>query len=279
MNRILLAWPQGKLKALTLSYDDGMDTDERFIGLLEKHGIKCTFNLNAGHFGEEGAVRAEGQIHFRLPASKVKTLYDHPLCEVATHGFTHPFPDCMPSAFMMNDIMTDRLALEAMFGRIIRGHAYPFGGFNDDVVEILRLAGIVYARTVEAHHRFSIPKDWLRMGTTCHHNDPMLEELTDKFLDGEVGVSDGWLFYLWGHTYEFRSNDNWHVIEHFFDRVGGRDDIWYATNIEVYDYVTAWRGLVYSADATRVYNPSATDLWIKVDDAIIAVPAGQTVTV
>ena len=45
------------------------------------------------------------------------------------------------------------------------------------------------------------------------------------------------MFYLWGHSYEFDENDNRDVIEKFAEFVGGRDDIWYATNIEIYDYV------------------------------------------
>ena len=36
-----LLFPNGKEKALTLSYDDGVDTDVRFIELLEKFKIKC----------------------------------------------------------------------------------------------------------------------------------------------------------------------------------------------------------------------------------------------
>lgn len=278
MNNIALLFPQGKEKALTLSYDDGVDTDVRMIELLEKYDVKCTFNLNAGSFGEEGAVRPANQIHFRLPKSRVKTLYAHPLCEVATHGYTHPFLDRLPPCACVAQILDDRRALEALFGTIIRGHAYPFGTYNDTVVDILKNAGIVYARTVESHHSFRLPEDWLRMGATCHHTDPELETLADRFVQGEVGNNDGWLFYLWGHTYEFRQQNNWDVIERFFEKTAHNPNIWYATNIEVYAYVTAWRSLVYSADATQVYNPSAIDVWLKAGNRTFAVPAGQTVS-
>ena len=182
MNTYLL-FPDGKEKALTLSYDDGVDTDIRFIELLEKFNIKCTFNINSGCFSPEGSVRSEGQVHFRLPESEVKKVYDNPLCEVATHGFTHPFLDRQPTAQCMLEILKDRQTLEKLFGRIIRGHAYPYGTYNDNVVDILKQAGIVYARTTESHHSFKIPTDWLRMGATCHHNDPELMTLPDKFVN------------------------------------------------------------------------------------------------
>lgn len=274
-----LLFPDGKEKALTLSYDDGVDTDIRLIELLEKFNIKCTFNINAGCFSPEGSVRHEGQVHFRLPESEVKKLYDNPLCEVATHGFTHPHLNRLPNAQCMLEILKDRQVLEKLFGRIIRGHAYPFSAYSDNVVDILNQAGIVYARTVESHHSFRIPTDWLRMGATCHHNDKELMNLADKFINGNVGNNDGWLFYLWGHTFEFRNNDNWNVIEEFFEKTANNSNVWYATNIEVYDYVTAYRSLVYSVDGDMVYNPTATDVWVKINGKAVSVPAGKTVKV
>lgn len=281
---VFLVFPKGKEKALTLSYDDGVDTDERMIELMEKYGVKCTFNINAGAFGREDAVRKEGQVHFRLSKRKAKELYNHPLCEVATHSYTHPRWNKLPTSVIMGEILDDRRGLEQLFGGIIRGHAYPYGSFTDEIVDILGKAGIAYARTTKTHHSFQLPNDWLRLGATCHHVDPVLGGLTERFVNGSVGEQeDGWLFYLWGHTYEFRRDDNWNVIENFFEKVSNNDNIWYATNIEVYEYITAWRSLVYSADGGSVYNPTATDVWVKVrrtlssGSNIVAVPAGATV--
>lgn len=276
MKENYLVFPEGKSKALTLSYDDGVNTDIRMIELMEKYGIKCTFNLNGGRFGAEGEV----QVGRRLPKSMVKTVYTHPLCEVATHSYTHAAYNHLPESVIMSEILDDRRELEKMFGCVVRGHAYPYGCYNDSVIDILKKAGIVYARTVESHRTFKLPDDWLRWGATCHHNEPKLMELADKFTNEPVGLnSDGWLFYLWGHTYEFPKHNNWNVIEEFFERISQSNDIWFATNMEVYEYVTAWRGLVYSADGGCVYNPSAQDLWVKQGGKIVHVPAGETVIV
>lgn len=275
MNTYLL-FPEGKEKALTLSYDDGVDTDIRFIELLEKFNIKCTFNINSGCFSPEGSVRPESQVHFRLSESEVKNVYDNPLCEVATHGFTHPFLNHQPTAHCMLEILKDRQTLEKLFGRIIRGHAFPFGTYNDDVVDILKQAGIVYARTTESHHSFKIPSDWLRMGATCHHDDPELMNLAEKFINGNVVNNDGWLFYLWGHTFEFRKNNNWNVIEEFFTKTANNNNVWYATNIEIYDYITAYRNLVYSVDGNMIYNPTSTEIWVKINGKKINIPSGKT---
>ena len=278
MNTFLL-FPDGKEKALTLSYDDGVDTEIRHIELLEKYNIKCTFNLNSGLFNPEGSVRPEGQVSFRLTKSEAEKYYDNPLCEVATHGFTHPFLDRLPTAQCMLDILKDRQELEKLTGKMVRGHAYPFGKYNDDVADILKQAGIVYARTVESDHSFDLPTDWLRLKPTCHHDDPELMKLADIFIEGREAYKNGWLFYLWGHTYEFREYNNWNVIEEFFEKVANRDDIWYATNIEVYDYVAAYKSLIYSANGDVVYNPTATDVWVKINGKTVAVPARQTINI
>ena len=71
------------------------------------------------------------------------------------------------------------------------------------------------------------------------------------------------IFAVWGHSYEFEGNDNWNVIEDFAARVGGRSDVWYCTNIEAYDYIEAFRGLLFSVDGNRVQNPSAQTVWIS----------------
>ena len=94
----------------------------------------------------------------------------------------------------------------------------------------------------------------------------------------ETPVYRPWLFYLWGHSYEFEARDNWNVIEEFAAYIGGREDIWYATNIEVHDYVEAWRHMQSSADGNRVLNLSALTLYIRRGDQIfIAAPGQETV--
>jgi peptidoglycan/xylan/chitin deacetylase (PgdA/CDA1 family) len=40
-----------KKKAITFSFDDGVLQDIRAIAILDKYGLKATFNLNSGKFG------------------------------------------------------------------------------------------------------------------------------------------------------------------------------------------------------------------------------------
>lgn len=275
-----IRFPEGKDKALTLSYDDGVDTDAQLIELMEKYGIKCTFNLNTGLFPSEGTVRKD-EVQFRIPKSEAAKLYNHPLCEVATHGYSHPFYNTLDRQEIFDDIFRDRQILEEMFGKIVVGHAYPYGTYDENTIEALKLAGIVYARTVEAHCWFHLPYDFMRWGATCHHDHTRLFELTDIFATHDLWCGNKgapWLFYLWGHTYEFRGNNNWDRIETFFEKVAHNENVWYATNREVYEYVTAARNLVVSVDHKHFYNPSHHDVWIALEEGKLCIPSGQTVS-
>lgn len=266
MSGMFMRFPEGKAKALTLSYDDGVQQDIRLMEIMDQHGLKGTFNLNSGCYAAEGTVYPEGTIHRRLTKREVQELYRDSGHEVAVHGLTHPFLEKLPENMAMWELLKDRENLEDLFHTIVRGMAYPFGTYNDTVVECLKKAGLVYGRTVISSHSFGIPEDWLRLEATCHHNDPELMVLAEKFVNG-TPIDDSWLFYLWGHSYEFENDDNWEVIEKFANLTGGREDIWYATNIQIHDYVQAYGRLEFSADGKQVYNPTVTELYFEKGNA------------
>ena len=53
-----LYWPEGKRKAFTLSYDDGIEQDRRLVRMMNERKVRGTFNLNSGLFGRKGRVAA-----------------------------------------------------------------------------------------------------------------------------------------------------------------------------------------------------------------------------
>lgn len=279
MSNIFMRFPGGKRKALTLSYDDGVEQDIRLIDIMKKHGLKGTFNINSGLYAPEGKVYPEGTIHRRMSKSMALDLYRNSGMEVAVHGLTHPFLEQLPENLCTYEVLQDRINLEEDYGTIVRGMAYPFGTYSDSVVDTLRQCGIVYSRTVESTEKFTIPTDWLRLPATCHHKNPRLMELARQFAEVTGKTNRGpALFYLWGHSYEFEADDNWHVIEEFAEYIGGREDIWYATNIEIYDYIDAYNRLIFSMDFTKVYNPTATELFFETKRGVYCVKPGETLS-
>lgn len=278
MKRRHMRFPGFRDKTLTLSYDDGVAQDKRLIEIMSKYGLKGTFNLNSGMFGKV-ATQNTG----RMTADEALKLYTESGNEVAVHGYKHLSLADVDSAVAINDVIEDRKVLESLFGRVVKGMAYANGSYNDSVVEQLKLCGIHYSRTTESTRDFKLPTDWLRLGATCHHNDPRLMELAEKFVTFSVGEYT-WrnyprMFYLWGHSYEFDNDNNWHVIEDFAKYVGGREDIWYATGGEIYDYIKAYERLEFSADGSLVYNPTTTDVYITYhrNHQNFVIPSGKAI--
>ena len=280
--RTFMRFPNGATKALTLSYDDGVEQDIKMIEILNKYGVKATFNINSGCYSKEGKVFQLGTIHRRMTHARALELYKDSGHEVAVHTYSHPWLEQLPPAMAAQEVIEDRKNLEADYGKLIRGMAYPYGTLNDTVVEILKNSGIAYSRTTVSTGKFDIPTDWLRLPATCHHNAPNLMELAEKFVNMKVHEHPK-LFYLWGHTYEFEANNNWNVIEEFCEYISGKEDIWYATNIDIYDYIDAYNRLMWSADGSMVYNPTLVTLWFKFSrrggsSSVIKIEPGETLT-
>lgn len=278
LTHLFLRFPEGRERALTLSYDDGVQQDMRLVALLNRHGIKATFNLNSGLLAPNGTVYPAGQIQRRMTEAEVMATYSGTSHEIAAHALTHSFLEQLPPNLATLEVLEDRTALENRFDTIVRGMAYPYGTLNDSVVAALRACGIAYCRTTVSSHSFDEPIDWLRLQPTCHHADPLLMDLTQHFLTDTI-TRRPYLFYVWGHSYEFERDDNWNVIEQFCEAAGGREEVWYATNIELYDYIAAFHALQFSNSGRIIFNPTCRKVWFYFRGETYAIAAGETLRI
>ena len=275
---IFMRFPGGLSKALTLSYDDAVEQDFRLIDIMKAHGLKGTFNISSSQYIAEDYVyppdKKWGQ---RMTQARATALYSQEGIEPALHGYTHPHLKTQPAPQVAYEIIKDRERLEAQFGGIVRGMAYPYGSYSDEVIRVLRDCGIVYARTTHATRDFALPSEWLTWHPTCHHIEPLLPELTQKFIENAPRRDQQpWLFYLWGHAYEFERDNNWNIIEEFAEQISGKSDIWYATNIEIWTYIENFKCLVFSLDERYVYNPTAQSMYFLLNGKQHEVAPGQT---
>lgn len=260
-------FPEGRRLVLTFSYDDGNRTDIRVADILTEAGLKGTFNFCGKMLQREGKVTAD----------EVKPLFIDRGHEVACHGFEHPFEEKLPPADVVEDIRKDRLFLEQATGGMVRGFAYPFGTFNDDVKNILRTMGICYARTVHALNDVrQTPGDFLEWNPTCHHNGDIMGHM-EAMLHERMPFCD--LLYIWGHSTEFNGAKNWDKIETFCRTYGNNDQIWYATNLEIFDYLQAYHRLIFSMDQKKVQNPGVIPVWLKAAGNVFEVKPGATVEI
>ena len=274
----ILRYPNFREKAVTLSYDDGQIYDRKMVEILDRYGLRCTFNLNSGYLDDGNHITSQ-----ELP-----DLYQGH--EVAIHTLTHPFLENLSTAGVAYQVIADRKNLESILHQPITGMAYPFG-LKDvpGLVDTLRACGIRYARTAVGSGSFELPADLLRWPPTCHQASPTLWERIDAFLRPEDPATPPRrirlrLLNIFGHSYEYEHD--WDRLETICRKLSGHREVWYATNGEIADYLTAARSLRFSTDGKYVYNPTATtiygcayaDIYAQCADANVILSPGGTVT-
>lgn len=226
----------GKKKAVTFSFDDGVTQDIRLIEILNKYGLKGTFNINSGLLGLPSSLQRDwGKVnHTKVKASEVKSIYaGH---EVAVHSLTHPTLVGLDEETIIRQVEGDRKALEKLCGYPIVGMAYP-NGPNDDFVAgvIEKNTPIRYSRTVTSTYSFKVQKEnLLRYNPTVYYKEDCLEQIIDEFLASESDEEQ--LLYIWGHSYELDDKNiaiDWETFERLCQKLAGREDIFYGTNKEI----------------------------------------------
>ena len=93
MYDVFLRFPDYKTKAVTFSYDDGVEQDEKLIHIFNQNGLKAAFNLNTGLIAPEGTQYPEGQLHRRLSMSGIRRVYKDGGHELALHSLHHKYMD------------------------------------------------------------------------------------------------------------------------------------------------------------------------------------------
>ena len=227
----------GKMKAITFSFDDGVTQDIRLIEIMNKYGLKGTFNLNSDRFGRQGNfyVANNGVTVYRNIIEKELVPEIYRGHEVAVHTLTHPLLPSLDEAEIIRQVEQDRLNLSELLGYEVVGMAYPGGGVNNDdrVAEIIKNnTGVKYSRTTTSTGKFD-PQDYLLRfnPTTSYGNFDRVRELADEFFALETDTPK--IFYIWGHSYEMDEANKWDKLDELFGYLAGHDDVFYGTNKEV----------------------------------------------
>ena len=278
-----MRFPGGKLKAVTFSFDDGCREDIKLAQLLDSYNCRCTFNVNSGFIKNPG--------NKFLNLDEVKKYLADTNHEIAVHGDKHRAPGVNTPIDIIRDVLDCRTELENMFGKIIRGMAYPDSGINrfdngttyEDVKRVLKDCGILYARSLKRDDSFRLPIDWYNWEPTVAPGDTGYLELAEKFaaLNEDNCTNSNAsprIFYAWGHGYDI---DTWlgEALHKLCAIIANKEDTWYATNMEIYEYTNAYRSLVFSADGSICYNPTLFDIWFVVDGKPYTIKSGETIKI
>ena len=209
-------------------WDDGVTTDVRLVEILRKHNAKATFNLNAGLCD---AKRKPGWIYKgtkvdRLGLDEMKDIYSGFM--IANHSLTHPSLAKLPIDEMRSEIAEGRDRLQQTFGQAVRGFAYPNGSYSEDVMNAVREAGHVYARTVlNVVHPFP-PKDAMAFHPCCHFLSP-------DFWSRYENTRAGGVFYFWGHSFEMITEEMWADFEDIIERISADPKSRWADVADLFD--------------------------------------------
>ena len=164
----------GKRKAVTFSFDDGVLQDVRLVELLNKYGLRGTFNINSGKFGVKDTIVRNGHevCHDRISEADICRVYEGH--EVAAHTLTHPNLTTVSDEVIAYEVEEDRKKLSALVGYEVVGMAYPGGGVNNNehVADVVRrCSGARYARTTTSTYDFKPQEDLMRFNPTVYYND------------------------------------------------------------------------------------------------------------
>lgn len=226
-------YPGGKKKAFNITYDDGVLQDERFVALLNKYGIKGTFNLNSQLMEEEFSwTHPNGMQVTRLSPERAKHLYDGH--EVASHTLTHPYMRDLPDAELYRQMKADKDNLEALFGREVKGFAVPFDYYDDRIAACAKACGFAYARKSEFSGSVTPCTDAYHWKTGIYHIDPGLTDFVAAFLNTEEELA---VCQIVGHSYDLDAENLWGTMELICAAVSQCDDIWFCTNAELVEFL------------------------------------------
>ena len=189
-----------------LSFDDGTIWGRRFVELLNRYGVKCTFNLNSGL--EDFVWQYEDRFPIRRQrlAETVAQYRGH---EVASHSLHHHWLNTLTPPQLSREIGEDCKALKALFGLEEIGFGVPFTACGEREIKIIRKF-VRYIRLSAFSDSFALPEDPYHIPIHGLYNDPDIREKIARFAENKLENS---LFVMAGHSYEFEVLDHWEYIE------------------------------------------------------------------
>jgi hypothetical protein len=237
----LADFPNGATMAAVLSWDDGIPQDKPAAELMHRHGWRASFFFN----------RKSPMVE------RWKELEDLGM-EVASHSWSHPFYPLQSPERCRDESVLMRLFLESKVGHPVISFAYPFNygpaydSRGDYVLRSQQEAGYLSGRsTMNGPLALDALGEPLAMKTDAH------------FLAGRKVIEAAWnraastprgVFYVWGHTYEIVSKQDWAAFEAFLKSYGRRPNVWYASqgDLMVWKHLRDSAKLDVSGDAGRL---------------------------
>jgi len=178
-------------------WDDGLVSDLKLIGILKDLGLTACFAISPDkHKSKREINDARGDYGTLVSKSELKEFCGFEICN---HTATHSNLNKVNLDKAIKEIVDGRKKLEDIFCRDVKGFCYPYGEYNNKIVNLLRGMNYLYARTTKSG---LTTHDNLLLHPTCRWNEIDVNKLNS--FDGQL--------ILWGHTYEIKSSSDWDSI-------------------------------------------------------------------
>jgi peptidoglycan/xylan/chitin deacetylase (PgdA/CDA1 family) len=153
-------------KTVAITFDDGyQDNLTHALPILLRYQAKATLYLIADRQRPLAAGgRPDGQpLAPLLSNDEVRKMLDSGAVELGAHTLTHPnLVSCEP-AVRRHELSEGKRRLEQDFARPINAFAYPFGGLDSDLPELVAEAGFDSAATTRQGISRDLAADRLRL--------------------------------------------------------------------------------------------------------------------
>ena len=204
------------MKSFVFAIDDGTIFDKKVIAIFNKYGIKATFNLNSGlqdfvWFKDWLEVR-------RLKLEENKSIYEGH--EVASHSLTHPFLTSLSDEDVYREVKEDVDNLKNIFKRDITSFSFPFDGYDERTISIIKNTGITHIILPSIDDSFRYPVDTCHIKVTSWNIDDALEKVQGFIKDKQAEI-----FIYLSHSYDYEFDNNYDKLEELCKIVSGNKDI------------------------------------------------------
>lgn len=193
-------------KIFLLSFDDGTVWDGRLVELLNRYGIRGTFNLNSGLEDFVWEFEDRFPVRRQILADIGDQYAGH---EIAGHSLHHHRLDQLSPPQLRREVEEDAERLKEMFSLENIGFGVPFTVCGEREVKIIKRL-VRYIRLSEFSDSFALPEDEYHIPIHGLYNDPDIREKLQRFAESDLPVS---LFVMAGHSYELEALGHWEYME------------------------------------------------------------------
>ncbi len=178
--------PQDTLVSLT--FDDGNADNFASAAVLKQYGLHATFYIPSGLVGTQGFMTWD-QLHSLQNDGN----------EIGGHTFDHVKLGGLDPATLRHEICDDRQNLVA-HGFDPASFAYPFGNYDQQVLQIVKECGYSDARTIRGGPEQTSPPDpYALLSFPYIVSDTRLDKL-ERYVNGTRKEGGGWIIFIFHHV-------------------------------------------------------------------------------